>query len=62
MSVVDASRWSGITRKMAARSDFARVIRRLIRDVRDSYRREPRYARAINAISRDRDRHGKQFD
>jgi hypothetical protein len=63
MRIGDARGLSGLARKtIEFASDFAGVIRHLIRDISDSYRREPRYARAVSGISRDRRRRGERFD
>ena len=57
MRATDKSRLSGFASKTAGlASDFGRVIRHLIRDVRDSYRREPRHLRAVRVASRSRHR------
>lgn len=46
MITMGATAFSGFARRTAEFvSDFARVIRNLIMDVRDSYRPEPRYMR-----------------
>jgi hypothetical protein len=46
MRIIDATALSGFARRMAeSASDFARVVRNLIKDVRDSYRPELHYMR-----------------
>jgi hypothetical protein len=46
MRTIDATALSGFARKTAeSASDFARIVHDLIKDVRDSYRHQPRYGR-----------------